>query len=444
MAGSRSWNNFDFGPYRLVCDCGLFRGNTLVYLPPKELGVLAALVRRQGIMATKDELLSEVWADQNASEESLTRCIHSLRKVLGDTDSTPVIETLHRRGYRCALPVTPVPGPAQPPLSPRFENIEQAHEYYQRGLTRMSFRHSGDMEQASRCFEQAIELDPDYKAAYIGLAEAIIVRTGLGWLRSKDSSGVLRQLRERVLAIDPNFAEALALAAFIRACFDWDWAGAEQDLARAEALQSSPSLAGFVRGYLAYCQLETASALKQFRAAVELAPYVPHYHEMLVHALLAEGDTAGALESARRAVEMMPSVNTVHSVYSIAARHARQHEIARSAAERAVQLSERELLPLIATAEAMWTADRTEEARRIQDEIRQIFAARLPMWSVTAELTLMLDGPDAALTSLESACAEECFLLPVMLANPGVLSLRDHPRFQAIEQRVFGQRRQGS
>ncbi len=442
MADSRSSNNYDFGPYRLVCDCGLFRGNELVYLPPKELGVLEALVRRQGMVASKDELLSEVWADQNASEESLTRCIHSLRKVLSDADSTPVIETLHRRGYRCALPVTPVAGPAQPPTSPQFENVEQAHEYYQRGLTRLSFRHSGDLDQASRCFQQAIELDPDYKAAYIGLAEAIILRTGLGWLRSKDSSRVLRQLRDRVLAIDPNFAEALALAAFIRASFEWDWIGAEQELARAEQLQSSPSLVGFVRGYLAYCQLQTSSALAQFRAAVESAPYIPHFHEMFVHALIANGDTAGALEAARLAVELMPSVSTIHTVYSIAARHAQEHELSWSAAERALQLSERELLPLVATAEALSTADRVDEARRLQDEIRTIFSERLPMSSVTAELTLMLEGPEAALTALESACGEECYILPVMLANPGLLSLQKHPRFEAIELRVFGKRRQ--
>lgn len=67
-------------------------------LPPKELQVLRLLLESEGVLMTKDRLLELAWPQGEVAEESLTRCIYSLRKYLGADKG--FIKTIYGRGYR--------------------------------------------------------------------------------------------------------------------------------------------------------------------------------------------------------------------------------------------------------------------------------------------------------------------------------------------------------
>jgi DNA-binding winged helix-turn-helix (wHTH) protein len=85
----------------------LFRNHVHVPISAKAADTLYALVRRQGEIATKDELISEIWPDTFVSEDSLTQNISSLRRLLEDDPAKPrFIATIARRGYRFIAPVT--------------------------------------------------------------------------------------------------------------------------------------------------------------------------------------------------------------------------------------------------------------------------------------------------------------------------------------------------
>lgn len=74
-----------------------------VQLPPKELHVLRLLLASGGVLMTKDHLLELAWPQGEVAEESLTRCIYSLRKHLGADKG--FIKTIYGRGYRFTCPV---------------------------------------------------------------------------------------------------------------------------------------------------------------------------------------------------------------------------------------------------------------------------------------------------------------------------------------------------
>src|SRR5262249_18538241 len=61
---------------------------------------LLVLIRHQGRLVSKDELMKEVWHDSFVEESNLTRHISILRKALNREGSTPCIETVPKRGYR--------------------------------------------------------------------------------------------------------------------------------------------------------------------------------------------------------------------------------------------------------------------------------------------------------------------------------------------------------
>lgn len=75
-------------------------------LPPKESQVLRLLLASAGVLVTKDHLLEQAWPHNEATEESLTRCICSLRKYL--KGGRALIKTVYGKGYRvtCAVKVT--------------------------------------------------------------------------------------------------------------------------------------------------------------------------------------------------------------------------------------------------------------------------------------------------------------------------------------------------
>jgi DNA-binding winged helix-turn-helix (wHTH) protein len=102
--------SFAFDRWLLQSDGTLMRDNIGINLPPKELNVLRLLLQSAGKVISKDHLLSSVWPETDAAEESLTRCIYALRKLL--KDGKGFIATIYGQGYRFTCPVVALQAPA--------------------------------------------------------------------------------------------------------------------------------------------------------------------------------------------------------------------------------------------------------------------------------------------------------------------------------------------
>lgn len=89
--------SFIFGKWVLQSDGLLLHEGNGVHLPPKELHVLRLLLEAAGSLVSKDWLLSQVWPNCDVAEESLTRCIYALRKLLGRQNK--YIQTVYGKGY---------------------------------------------------------------------------------------------------------------------------------------------------------------------------------------------------------------------------------------------------------------------------------------------------------------------------------------------------------
>src|SRR5262245_17318541 len=77
-----------------------------VQLGARAFDLLLALLRRKGELATKDELMAEVWPNTIVEENNLQVQISALRKVLGgDADSSRFLQNIPGRGYRFAAPL---------------------------------------------------------------------------------------------------------------------------------------------------------------------------------------------------------------------------------------------------------------------------------------------------------------------------------------------------
>ncbi len=92
------------GNLTLDFDAGRLIGPTGdVDIRPKTFALLGHLAQMAGKVVAKDDLMRAVWPDVIVSEDSLTQCVHDLRRVLG-TDHGQ-LRTFPKRGYMLDLPV---------------------------------------------------------------------------------------------------------------------------------------------------------------------------------------------------------------------------------------------------------------------------------------------------------------------------------------------------
>jgi urea transport system substrate-binding protein len=109
-----------FPPFRLdSVNQELFRGTEPIVLRPKTFAFLRYLVRHPQRLLTKEELLTNLWADVAVNDDLLRGYVRELRVALGDDARCPrYIATVSRRGYKFLPPVTTgLPEDARPAIA---------------------------------------------------------------------------------------------------------------------------------------------------------------------------------------------------------------------------------------------------------------------------------------------------------------------------------------
>lgn len=189
------------------------------------------------------------------------------------------------------------------------ERIEQqpttsfaAYEEYSFGRQELSKRTGESLLRAKVHFEKAIQLDPDYAQAWVGLATVLALPHYYG--ESPETTyGDLKEAIDTALAIDPLLGEAYAGLGWLN-MYNQDPAKAEENFLR--AIELSP---GYASAYLWYASLlrETGrfdEAIEVSRNAIELDPLSPILRSGYIGSLRGLGRTdeamAEALEGIRR------------------------------------------------------------------------------------------------------------------------------------------------
>lgn len=83
------------------CERRLLIDGRDAHLGSRAFDVLLTLIERRAGVVTKDELLDSVWPGLVVEEANVQVQISALRKVIG----LRAVATIHRRGYRFAMPV---------------------------------------------------------------------------------------------------------------------------------------------------------------------------------------------------------------------------------------------------------------------------------------------------------------------------------------------------
>jgi TolB-like protein/Tfp pilus assembly protein PilF len=187
-------------------------------------------------------------------------------------------------------------------LRRRTDNVA-AYQEYLKGNALLPGRQVAGMREALRHFERAIEIDPAYARAYVGVSDVVGLLGEYASVTAAEREHGDRYLA-RALELAPDLGEAhVSRGAQLQRL--GDLAGAERELKR--GIELAP---GYATAYQWYGELliyelgEPERALPMFQRAVALDPLSPIIRDMYATSLVAAGRIdQGAAENARLLAE---------------------------------------------------------------------------------------------------------------------------------------------
>jgi tetratricopeptide (TPR) repeat protein len=184
------------------------------------------------------------------------------------------------------------------------QNLE-AWEAYQIGKQRMARRTSAALAEAERLFREALELDPAFALAHVGLADVLRMQHEYSGVPLKSALAQAEPTVARALALDPNSADAWASAASIEL--------QKQQLDRSEsmfqrAIGLNPNLAAARHWYsmLLRDSGRLDESLAQIEQAVALDPLSAVMRDVLGSVLEAQGRFPEAMDAYRKGATIDP------------------------------------------------------------------------------------------------------------------------------------------
>jgi len=312
-----------------------------------------------------------------------------------------------------------------------------AFEAYLRGRVKLREGTVSAVEQAIEHFQQALRRDPQHAPSYAGLARCYILQAVAQRVLTLAQGGALtREAVQHALTLDDRLPDAYVALADLHLYMDWDWAGAET--AYKKAISLSPN-AGDVREKYAMflaSRKRLTDAMQELQRAVSLDPMSPLANAALGMLWHYARDDAQAERIYRGVLEQDPNLRAAHAGLIRVLINGRRFEEALTELD-GLKPHEPEMEgPFFLGARGVAYAGlgRTGEAEQIADTLTQHDSDGASVDG--AAVYAALGNADKALSILEQAVDLKQPKVLFVRLDPRFRSLRAHPRFLALLQRM--------
>ena len=316
------------------------------------------------------------------------------------------------------------------PVAPEVYESYLKGRFKQNGIARRE-----QIEESIEDFQAAIQRDPAFAPAYVGLADSydhmatIFAGVNPGEQRQKAVNAA-----QKALDLNPNLAEAhVALAHLDQQ--EWRWAEAEAEYRR--ALELNPNSADAYEGFSNWllCQGRTEEALRSARYAQQLDPLGTH-PSSIGWILFSARRYDEAIREFRSELDLTPddSYTAWNLGFTLIAN--RQPSQAIPYLEKAAALSNRSPGVVAVLIAAYWQAGRRTDAERLLTQLEKRAQGGYVPAGAFVNAYLGIGDKEKAFEWLEKAFKEKSNLLQFMKVHPFFDPIRGDPRFSDLERRV--------
>lgn len=186
----------------------------------------------------------------------------------------------------------------QSALIKRYTENPDAYQLYVKGRYEWNKRTWEGNIEAERLFRNAIELDPLFALAYVGLADSMLMNTV--------NSGQVQIAVQKALEIDPSLAEPHATLGFLKTFHKWEWQEAESSLRKSIELNPNYATAHHWLAQVLAIQGRNEEAKAAMLRALEINPLSYNFLADLGQIYYFDRDYKKAEEYCRRSLEIYP------------------------------------------------------------------------------------------------------------------------------------------
>jgi len=311
----------------------------------------------------------------------------------------------------------------------------EAYGLYLKGRNAWNKRTGDALLQAIEFFNQAIAIDPNYGAAYAGLADCYNMLVVYGRLQPKEGFPKAKDAATRALEIDESSAEAHSSLAFIRFRWDWDRAATEREFQT--AIRLKPAYAPAHQWYSSYLVAVERfdEAIAEAKRTEELEPlsFVASSHLGWIYYLSGQNDNA--IEQCRKILERDPSSFPARRYLGLAYEAKGMYAEAITEFQTGVKLSGSPLM-LALLGHAYAASGKTAEAKQVLSDLQQLQDQRYVSPYTVAAIYAGLGEQEQAFKWLEKAVEERDIWLMNLKVDPVFARLRSQRQFTDILARI--------
>ncbi|MGH9814035.1 MAG: tetratricopeptide repeat protein, partial [Candidatus Acidiferrales bacterium] len=315
----------------------------------------------------------------------------------------------------------------------------EAHELYLKGRYWWNKRTEEELKKGLEYFQQAIEKDPGYALAYVGVADSYAM---LGSdivapaLPPHEARPLGKAAALKALELDPNLGEAHASLAAAYQYYDWDWAAAEREFRR--AIELNPNYASAHQWYANYLVMfgRHAESLAEARRARELDPLSLIINVTFGWRFYFARRYDDALAQHRKTAELDPNFALARYSLGMTYEQKGMYEAALAEFRRALALSGDDPHALANLGHVYALAGNRVEARSVLAQLEQLAKKKYVPPYYVAEIYVALGEKEPAFRWLEKAYEERSSRLVFLKVEPRLDPLRDDPRFQDLVRRM--------
>ncbi len=316
-----------------------------------------------------------------------------------------------------------------------------AHDLYLRAKE-LSYRSDeASRNQAVNLFNQAIAADPNYAAAWAGLAYSYMFLAD-AYRAPIDLLPVMKAAAEKAVALDPKLAESHAYLSYILMAYQRDFATAQREMQEAVALNPGSADVQFFLGIDRILAQEAAASQSALQVAERLDPLNPFIPFVQIWAATALSDSAAAIQKAQRTLEIEPAFSyfTDPLVLAYGSFGRWQDCVARFSATRVRPAGELDYKGAVCYAHRGNKA----QARAILAQLEAAARKGYVDHANIAEIYVALGEKDAAFAALEQAYNDRSQPLALIWSIPEFKPLHDDARYQALVEKLYAGMKPGA
>ncbi|MFC2166149.1 tetratricopeptide repeat protein, partial [Acidobacteriota bacterium] len=317
-------------------------------------------------------------------------------------------------------------------IAKRYKEDAEAYNLYLKGMYFVSMVTARGYEEATKCFQKALQIDPNYALVYCGLAKILMWSTYFENMPPNKGFPRAREYIKKALEIDNTLAEAHTWMGYIHTFYDWNWKEAERE--HKLALELNPNS---VEVHLWYSQFLTVTeqhekAMRAAKRAQELDPLSSQNNMVAAQAIFYARQYDRAIEEAKTALK----IDDFYGLRYVLGHCYQGKSMFVEATEefkKAIKLSGRATVLVTWLAITYYKVGKKVEAEKLFESLEKRLRVEYVPSTCFFCIHLARGEEDKALEWLERACKEHDVILSWLRVVPvDLLRIPDESKYQDL------------